>query len=290
MKIGHWLVYVVRVDLNDPRIRVIPLVAPHKKASFADLIARFHPAAAINGTFFDTRTWRITGNLVRHGRLLDEGYVGNTMAFDAHNHATLLCDSGKMGRHIDWAPYRSAIEAGPTLLVNGQQRLDPRAEGFHDRGLFRRTRRSVLASTKNGKLLLITTLSGVTFHELARIVRHLGGSNAMCLDGGSSSALYCGGRVLLKPNRCLTNLLGIYIRTAQLRPGYRKYITPACPAFPATGPSAVRDVLPPPTVAVPESTKSQPALKQRVPPASVPSEAGDFALRRWNIPRPPVAI
>lgn len=210
IKLGTDDVLVVRVNLRDPRITVAPAVAPHVKASLHDLVLHFHPVAAINGTFFDTRTWRITGNIVQQGHLIHEGYIGNTLAFTHDNQPVLLHNSHRMGRHTDWTPYTTAIGGGPTLLAGGRVCLDPRAEGFKDPGLFRFARRSAVGFTHSGILLLVNVQTPVSFHELTRIMLQLGASDAVSLDGGSSSGLYCNGDVLSEPRRPLTNLLAVY--------------------------------------------------------------------------------
>lgn len=205
-----YTVVVVRVNLNDPGISVMSVVAPRVKATLHQFINYYHPIAAINGTFFDTRTWRITGNIVQDGRLVHEGYVGNTIAFTPDNRPSLLCTTHRMGRHTDWHRFGTAMGAGPTLIMAGHLQCDPRGEGFHDPGLFRFARRSAVGFTRSGTLLLVSVQTPVTFHQLASIMAALGVYTAVSLDGGSSSALYCSGDILSEPRRPLTNLLVIY--------------------------------------------------------------------------------
>lgn len=213
LRVGPYYVQVVRVNLHDPRISIVTVVAPHGKATLHQLIRRYRPVAAINGTFFDTRTWRITGNVVQRGHLVREGYVGNAMAFTDDNKPILIRNSGRMGRHTNWTRFTAAIGGGPTLMSGGRIQLDPRAEGFHDPGLFRFARRSAIGCTKSGSLLMVSVQTPVTFHQLAFIMDTLGVRDALSLDGGSSSALYCNGCVLSAPRRRLTNLLAIYQHT-----------------------------------------------------------------------------
>lgn len=206
--------HVIRVQLDDRTIRVKPIVAPvvddwHGRAPFGTFIKKHLPLAAINGTFFDTKTYRVTGNVTVDGRLVREGYIGNAVAFTWNNEPSLLRITRKMGRHVDWSRYSAALGGGPTLLVDGEIAVNPRAEGFKDPGLFRPARRSALGFTNN-VLLLVTAPNPISLNQLARAMRAVGARTALSLDGGSSSALYCNGRFLAHPRRQLTNVLGIF--------------------------------------------------------------------------------
>lgn len=214
--VGRAVVNVVRIDLEDPKIRVMPLLAPslpqraNPRATFRYFLECYNPVAAINGTFFDTRTYRIIGNLAVHGRLLREGYVGNAIAIDRDNRPSFVKSAGRMGRHCRWADYRAAIGGGVTLVLDGKKAVNPRSEGFRDPGLFRPARRSAVGYTRDRKLLMVSVRTGVSIHQLATIMQKLGASCALSLDGGTSSALYYRGKVLASPGRPLTNLLAVF--------------------------------------------------------------------------------
>jgi hypothetical protein len=95
-------------------------------------------------------------------------------------------------------------------VQNGVPYVDPKSEGFHDRGLFRRAVRSAIGITKYNKLLLVTVSRPVYLSRLAKIMKGLGAVNAVNLDGGSSTALCYKGRVFNHPSRRLTNWILIY--------------------------------------------------------------------------------
>jgi hypothetical protein len=254
---------VVRVDLRNPLVRIVPVVAPHLKASFAQLIHHYQPLAAINGTFFDTATWRITGNVVLQGKLLHEGYVGNAIAITRDNRPRLVRNSGQLGRHTDWSPFLCAIGGGPTLLDRGRIQLDPAGEGFHDPGLFRMARRSAVGYTRAGTLFLVSVKTPVSFHRLADIMADLGLYSAISLDGGSSTALYVRGRFVNRPSRLLTNLLAVYKSARPLpRPKKTKLARPRKAAA-----SAPRSRLAGRATA---ARKKQPARSRKAPQAHGP--------------------
>ena len=104
----------------------------------------------------------------------------------------------------------SVLCGGPRLVRDGTAWVDPRSEGFRDSGFFRPAARSAVGVTKENKLLLVTVNKPIYLSHMGRIMRDLGAVDAMNLDGGSSTALYCGGVVPSHPGRRLTNLLVIY--------------------------------------------------------------------------------
>ncbi|MBI3944775.1 MAG: hypothetical protein HY321_02575 [Armatimonadetes bacterium] len=64
-------VNAVTVNLNNPKVTVTAAVAksgPGASEPFMHLINRVHPAAAITGTFFDTRSLLPVGDIVVAGR------------------------------------------------------------------------------------------------------------------------------------------------------------------------------------------------------------------------------
>lgn len=207
--------HVVTIDLDSPEVSIRPVMAPRGQAlDFKSMLARTRPAAAITGTFFDTGTNIVVGNVVADGRLLTEGSVGSVITIDDEGKAELRSLKGKLGRHLDWAGVQFAVSGGPTLIDDGQIWVEPRGEGFSDPGLFGRRQRAAMGLTKDHKMLLVTTGEGVSLNELARIMQALGSYEAINLDGGSSTALYCQGQVLAHPRRRLTNLVAVYTKGA----------------------------------------------------------------------------
>ena len=92
---------------------------------------------------------------------------------------------------------RQILASGPLMLKDGQvcdwNSCEPN---------FIRTKhpRSAVATTKDGKILLITVdgrfpeqAGGVNIPELAHLIRVLGGEDALNLDGGGSTTLWLSG-------------------------------------------------------------------------------------------------
>lgn len=99
-----------------------------------------------------------------------------------------------------------ALGGGPRLVRDGQVHVPFRWEAFSAAFARRRTSRSAVGITAAGKVLLVTVeksahSTGMTLVELAGLLRDLGAVQAMNLDGGGSSTLVVGGRVVNRPER-----------------------------------------------------------------------------------------
>lgn len=207
--------HVVEVDLYNPHVQLRAFRARDlgtRYRTFGSFVRQTKPIAAITGTFFDTATGTIICNLVRDGRLVEMGSVGHTLALDEVNQPTWMSTAGHYGGGQNWKNSEFAVSSGPTLLHGGQICLNPRAEGFRDPGLFRHASRAGIATTARGKLLLVTVNHGITLHRFAQVMQSLGASDALNLDGGSSTALYARGRFVSRPGRRLTNVLLVTVR------------------------------------------------------------------------------
>ena len=217
---GVWC-HVVEVDLRCPHIVVETVQAEesgYRYRTFKSMVKSYRPLAAVTGTFFDTVTGTIICNLVREGKLLAEGRVGNTIYIDTSNHAHFLPTAGTPGRNVDWSRVNFAVTCGPTLVRDGAIALNPSAEGFRDRGLFRRASRVGLGIRDDDRMLLVTVNKGVSLRRFAMMMRGLGARQAINLDGGSSTAMYVRGRFPSRPARLLTNAVMVRFRQPDPRP------------------------------------------------------------------------
>ncbi|WP_246054080.1 phosphodiester glycosidase family protein [Paenibacillus anaericanus] len=112
-----------------------------------------------------------------------------------------------LGNLIPWEEVIAAVGAGPRLVKDGKVSLDAANEGFKDpKILTGSAARSGIAIMPDGSTLL-ATVSGATMKQWAEIMKSLGAKQAMNLDGGASSALYGGGKVLTPAGRLLSNTL-----------------------------------------------------------------------------------
>jgi hypothetical protein len=172
------------------------------------MIDRLRPTAAITGTYFNTATLVPVGSLVAGGSLLHRGPVGTALVIDKRGRPRLV--TCRPGNRPAWRDCNTGVRAGPRLLTRGRVTLYPQWEGFRDPAVTARRPRAAVGITRHGKLLLVTVARPLYLSEMARVMRALGAHDAMCMDGGTSSALYCRGKSYRVPGRTLTNLLLVY--------------------------------------------------------------------------------
>jgi len=112
----------------------------------------------------------------------------------------------------DWNNVVNAIGAGPSLIINGQVTADGIKEGFWEAKInTNKATRSFIGSSKDGKIV-IGTIPNATLKEAAAICQSLKLVNAMCLDGGGSTALYYKDKGTIVQGRNINNGLG-FIKT-----------------------------------------------------------------------------
>lgn len=218
-------VQVVTIDLSDPN--VVATVSLAKNAArpniagltvgdepFQALVKRASAAAVINGTFFSKDAEkRVMGNMVRDGGTIkfsqwEKG--GTTFALAAGNVPRMMTDGVDLDPKV-WDRSWLAVTAGPRLLRNGVTWCKPTEEGFHDPHVLGSAGRSALGYDAAGhKLLLVSFDANVALNKAAEIMRALGCSEAMNLDGGASRALAVGGQIIVPAGRPLTNVLVVY--------------------------------------------------------------------------------
>ena len=202
---------VVTVDLNDCNIRVTPAISRRgigTAESFRSMMRRTRPAAAINGTFFCTRSLKPTGDIVVDGQLLWKGFLGTAVTIDANNRVRFL--PSRCSSIYKWSDFDRVMAAGPTLIMRGKTIVMPRAEGFRSNVHFSKRARSAVGLTYNNKLVFITTRQKIYLRQLAYAMKRLKCVDAASLDGGSSSGLYWKGKLIMNPGRGMTNCLLVY--------------------------------------------------------------------------------
>jgi len=219
--------YVV-ADLNNPYVRVGVATARRlgRDESIWELLARSQPTAAVTGTYFSTTSKLPVGDIVIEGERVHFGGVGTALCITYDNQVRFIRQ--KLHRQRDWSNYRLVLGAGPRLLQRGKVVLYPPGEGFRDKRVYARGKRVAVGVTKHNKLLLVVVEQPITLRQLAWVLRALGATDAIALDGGGSTCLYYRREVKVLPKRKLTNLLVVYEdytvydnRLARLKPQNR---------------------------------------------------------------------
>jgi exopolysaccharide biosynthesis protein len=105
-------------------------------------------------------------------------------------------------------PDLNVIAGGVGLVRNGKVKITAKVDG-HDsvNMILRRHPRTLLGVTKNGSLILATIdgrqpgiTVGANFHEAAQFMRWLGARQAINLDGGGSTTMVVGDKVVNHPS------------------------------------------------------------------------------------------
>ncbi len=111
------------------------------------------------------------------------------------------------GKAIPWENVVTAVGAGPRLVTDRKLTLNAAAEGFQDPKILNASgARSGIAIMADGSVM-IATVSGATMKQWAAVMQKLGAVQAMNLDGGASSGMIAGGKVVTSPGRLLSNAL-----------------------------------------------------------------------------------
>lgn len=200
-------VYVVRI--NPKEVNIYPVMANGKHTrseSFAEMIERLKPYAAINGTFYD-ENMRPLGDIMVDNKLINRGRYPNALAVRRDGSVGIVRRArGK----TPWPGCKAVLAAGPRLLHYGKIKLDPIADGFTIKSLSIVAARSGAGITKDGKLLLVVQTDPVKLAEFAQTMRDRGAVEAINLDGGPACGLHHRGKTIIEPGLRMTNLLVVY--------------------------------------------------------------------------------
>lgn len=203
--------HVVQIDPRNPDLNlavVTPMNGIGSRETWAKLVGRARPVAAITGTYFDTRSGVPIGTIGVNGQTIHSSPIGTAFRYSLFDGPSI--ETVKPWNSCDFSGSSMYLRAGPRLLTGGTPTLYPRAEGFRDPAIFRRSARTAMAITKHGKLLLVATAKPVLLRQLAAALKSMGAVDAMCLDGGSSTGIYYRGKSFVAPKRSLTNVLVVY--------------------------------------------------------------------------------
>jgi tetratricopeptide (TPR) repeat protein len=203
--------HVVQINLGSPSVKVTPILSlqyPGGAEPMSTICARERPVAAITGTFFSKTSMLPVGDIMIDGRLVHFGGMGSAIAITPDNQAVFR--RVPWGRKQNWGPFETVMAAGPMLLESGEVALAPAHERFTDPRVLGRASRTAVGLTAHNKLLMVATRETVSLWELAKIMRDLGCTHAINLDGGSSTGLYYRGSTIVRPARSLVNMLAVY--------------------------------------------------------------------------------
>lgn len=201
--------HVIILDPTKVELRPVLLdIKATQRLSFSQIVAPMHPYAAINGTFYDGN-FRPLGDVLIDRKLVINGQYANAVAVTNYGKVRFVRRSGPA---FDWRGYRCALAAGPRLVHKGEALPAPAEDGFVLLDPNAKASRSGIGITRSGKVLLVVCETHVTMWRFARLMRDLGAVEALNLDGGPASGLYCNGKTIVEARLRMTNLLVAYKR------------------------------------------------------------------------------
>lgn len=208
---GRYVYDTVWVNMADPGVRLtiqVPGGFPLAGASFRTLVSSSRPSAAVTGTYFNMSSHVPVGDIVMFGQLIHFGGMGTAMAISDDNR--VLFKRVPTGFVMHWNNFETVLAAGPTLLSKGRIDIHPEMEPFSDRRIYGSAIRCAVGWRDDNIVIFLTSRGRVSLQELANTFICMKCREAMNLDGGGSSALYCNGKTYKKPTRSLTNLLLVF--------------------------------------------------------------------------------
>ncbi len=241
--------YQTCVDLSHPQTLVTIALANNALQAnstertygdepFPQMVRRLQAAVVANGTFFNTAAAHreVMGNMIAGGRFLRYRAWerrGTTLSLRQNNQPEMITPNLEE-RSREWSQYWFSITCGPRLVTNGRVSVTAesvRAEGFTTAHLVNPqtpAARSAVGFSQDGKqLLMVTFIDSVSLQRAAEVMRDIGASQAMNLDGGASVALANRGSVLYPTGRNLTNVIAVYDTTnaapAALQDAWRQF-------------------------------------------------------------------
>lgn len=129
----------------------------------------------------------------------------------------------------EFADLPQIVGAGPLLLQNRQIVVNPRVEGFSEAFARQAAPRSIIGRRADGALVLAafhvgSSGRGPTLLQTAQMLQRLGFTDALNLDGGSSTSLFLGNGLIDRPPASAArvhNGIGLYLSPASIPGGER---------------------------------------------------------------------
>jgi exopolysaccharide biosynthesis protein len=158
--------------------------------------------AAINGTFFDVKNGGSVDFIKVSGKIINETRLEKNNSRAKHQEAAVVIQDGKLSLKKwngipDWERTLTdgnVMVTGPLLSINN-------TDEALDSGAFSTTRhpRSAIGIKPNGRVILLTVdgrnvnSAGMSLFELRKIMKWIGCTSAINLDGGGSTTLWIQG-------------------------------------------------------------------------------------------------
>lgn len=168
----------------------------------SDFAKKYNATAAINGTFFDIKNGGSVDFIKVNDTIINQNRQEKNNVRALHHRAAVVINNYQLGiKKWDGSDTwendladKNIMLSGPLLILNNEkEKLD--SVPFNK---FRHPR-SAIGIKANGNVLLLTVdgrqenSSGMSLFELTKIMKWLGCTSAINLDGGGSTALWVSG-------------------------------------------------------------------------------------------------
>lgn len=206
VKYGSATYHVVICDLSSPALSA-KMVHSNQLTSVWNLIGKEQPLIAVTGTFFSPQHQIPVADVLVNGKLVAEGARGSGVGVAWTGELSIF--DHKFRQATDWSNYQFGLR-GAVRVVNANQVVpNPQGQKFKDPAIWGRAARVGVGLTSKGKVVFLVTQSKVSLSQLGHAMVKQGVRSGVSLDGGGSTCLYYGGKMLIAPNRKLSNLLVI---------------------------------------------------------------------------------
>jgi uncharacterized protein YigE (DUF2233 family) len=218
-KVAGIQVSIVRVDLRNPAVRLGILVPRAGMARGGERLERMYARsgaiAAINGGYFNTKTYAPVGDIVANQRLLARGQLRTALAISLAGRARVIDwtdGNQRAAQHSSdrWRGFATVIGNGPHIIRNGLTRIRVRGEGYRDRAILQPNARSAVGLVSDREIVLVSTSQHITLEQLARVMQKLGSQEALVLDGGSSTGMVWRGKTVVKSARRIAYGIAVF--------------------------------------------------------------------------------
>jgi exopolysaccharide biosynthesis protein len=190
--------FLLRID--DPSRVFLTLAGNEKGKLLEDLVAEYRGLGGVNASAYSdhTKKGRLWGTTIVNGEVVSRCSIGNRHVMGGFTEDYQLVVGNFTNEEIAARGYVWAFEFGPLLVVNGEKaELTAYSGGISPR--------TAIGQTREGHILLVVVDGrqpasiGATYRHIQTILYANGAVNAIGLDGGSSSAMVYGGKLVNSP-------------------------------------------------------------------------------------------
>jgi len=161
--------------------------------------------AALNGTFFDVKNGGSVDFVKVDGTVINQTRLEKESARARHQKAAILISDGKLSiTKWDNTPNWEQNISAPNVMLSGPLLTFNQKDETLDTSAFNRLRhpRSAIGIKPDGKIILLTVdgrhdnSAGLSLFELTKVMRWLGCTTSINLDGGGSTTLWISSKTI----------------------------------------------------------------------------------------------